>query len=169
MSLVVMSCSNEMNNPAFHAEQPNRLPSSAATKLQKRYVIDDTPPPYIAEWIFNDRVFFAKGSAQLDQEAEGRLEKQASWLKCHYPGRLTVEGHADARGSHEFNIVLAERRAAAVKRYLIERGLQPTSIRTISYGKGRPVALGDGEAAWKENRRVVITLDDGEISPNCKL
>lgn len=167
ISLAIMGCSDDVTKAERPSEQPARpILKKIAPELPRYYV--PAPPPHIAEWTSNEKVFFAKGSAQLSSEAKERLDKQAAWLKCHYQGRITAEGHADARGSREFNFALAERRATAVRRYLIEHGLQATSIRIVSYGKDRPVALGDGEAAWEQNRRVVVTLDGGEVSRNCK-
>ena len=88
------------------------------------------------------------------------MSQQAQWL-AQYPGKsLTVEGHADERGTREYNLALGERRANAAKNYLISLGVAASRINTVSYGKERPVALGSNEQAWAQNRRAVtVTID----------
>lgn len=102
-----------------------------------------------------DRVFFDLDSSQLDSEAQQTLENQASWLKQYSNLNITVEGHCDERGTREYNIALGERRAAAVKKFLIGLGVAGNRISTISYGKERPAVDGSDESAWSQNRRAV--------------
>lgn len=105
-----------------------------------------------------DRVFFAYDKYDLDAEARSALEGQAAWLK-KYPTRiLSIEGHCDERGTREYNLALGERRANAVKNYLVALGVDSSRVSTISYGKERPVALGSNESAWTQNRRGVTVV-----------
>lgn len=105
-----------------------------------------------------DRVFFEYDKYSLQAEARGILEKQAAWLKKFPETSITIEGHADERGTREYNLALGERRANSTKDYLIALGVPASSIRTISYGKERPVALGSNEEAWAQNRRAVTVV-----------
>ncbi len=105
-----------------------------------------------------DRVFFAFDKYSLQSEARSILEKQAVWLKKYPQLSITIEGHADERGTREYNLALGERRANSTKDYLVALGVPASRIRTISYGKERPVALGSNEAAWAQNRRSVTMV-----------
>ncbi len=106
-----------------------------------------------------DRVFFDFDKAILKPQAQRTLERQAAWLKKYPNVTVTVEGHADERGTREYNLALGERRATAVKNFLVALGIDPSRISTISYGKERPVALGHNEAAWAQNRRAVTVVN----------
>ncbi|MDH5748324.1 MAG: peptidoglycan-associated lipoprotein Pal [Rhodospirillales bacterium] len=108
-----------------------------------------------------DRVFFGFNKYNLTSDARQTLEKQAAWLKKYPSVTLSVEGHCDERGTREYNLALGERRANAVKDYLAALGVAPGRIKTISYGKERPVALGSNEAAWSQNRRGVSVVSGG--------
>lgn len=107
-----------------------------------------------------DRVFFSLDSSSLDAEAERILTRQAEWL-LHYPYySIMIEGHADERGTREYNLALGQRRAVAVRNYLVSLGVSAQRIQTISYGKERPVAVCDDIFCWNQNRRAVTTLSD---------
>lgn len=106
-----------------------------------------------------DRVFFDFDKSDLRPASQTTLERQAAWLKRFPDLNVTVEGHCDERGTREYNLALGERRANAVKDFLIAQGIDPRRIRTISYGKERPVALGSNEAAWAQNRRGVTVIN----------
>jgi len=105
-----------------------------------------------------DRVFFDFDKYNLKPPARSTLEKQAVWLKKYPALGITIEGHCDERGTREYNLALGERRANAAKDYLIALGIASDRIKTISYGKERPVALGSNEAAWAQNRRSVTVV-----------
>ena len=105
-----------------------------------------------------DRVFFGTDRYDLTAEAQAELQKQATWLKTYPQYRFVIEGHCDERGTREYNLALGERRATAVKNYLVALGIDTNRMQTISYGKERPAVLGDDEAAWAQNRRGVIVL-----------
>jgi peptidoglycan-associated lipoprotein len=102
-----------------------------------------------------DRVFFAFDKSELTSDSRRTLDRQAAWLKQWSNQRLTVEGHCDERGTREYNLALGERRANAVKDYLVAQGVSASRLSTISYGKERPAVLGSNEAAWAQNRRGV--------------
>ncbi len=108
-----------------------------------------------------DRAFFDFDKYNLKADARATLEKQAAWLKKWPAVTITIEGHCDERGTREYNLALGERRANSVKDYLVALGINPSRIKTISYGKERPVALGSNEAAWAQNRRGVTKVTGG--------
>ena len=105
-----------------------------------------------------DRVFFDFNQADLKPEARATLDRQAAWLKKYGSVNVTVEGHCDERGTREYNLALGERRATAVKNYLVADGIGADRVKTISYGKERPAVLGSNEAAWAQNRRGVTVV-----------
>jgi peptidoglycan-associated lipoprotein len=105
-----------------------------------------------------DRVFFGSDRSDLRQEAQAQLQKYATWLKTYPQYRFVVEGHCDERGTREYNLALGQRRAEAVKNYLLALGIDANRMQTVSYGKERPAALDHDEDAWAPNRRVVIVL-----------
>ena len=106
-----------------------------------------------------DRVFFETDSSELTEQARATLDKQAQWLSNYNRYAFTVEGHADERGTREYNIALGARRAETVREYLVSRGVSGQRMRTISYGKERPVALCNDISCWSQNRRAVTVLD----------
>ena len=106
-----------------------------------------------------DRVFFDTDSSDLSDQARATLDKQAQWLNNYNRYSFTIEGHADERGTREYNIALGARRAETVREYLISRGISAQRMRTISYGKERPVALCNDISCWSQNRRAVTVLD----------
>jgi peptidoglycan-associated lipoprotein len=106
-----------------------------------------------------DRVFFDTDSSELTPQSRATLDKQAQWLNTYSQyGQFTVEGHADERGTREYNLALGARRAQTVRDYLVARGVAANRIRTISYGKERPVAVCDDISCWSQNRRAVTVL-----------
>jgi peptidoglycan-associated lipoprotein len=107
-----------------------------------------------------DRVFFALDSHTLTAEARAVLDAQAQWLNTHSTVRITIEGHCDERGTREYNLALGERRANAVASYLEARGVSPTRIQTISWGKERPEAFGTDETSYSRNRRAVTVVPE---------
>jgi peptidoglycan-associated lipoprotein len=111
-----------------------------------------------------DRVFFETDSTELTSTAVGILDKQAQWLNQYSRYSFTVEGHADERGTREYNFALGARRSDAVKNYLAAKGVSASRMRTISYGKERPVAVCDNISCWSQNRRSVTVLSGGAAS-----
>jgi peptidoglycan-associated lipoprotein len=106
-----------------------------------------------------DRVFFETDSTDLTPQSRATLDKQAQWLNTYSQySQFTIEGHADERGTREYNIALGARRAQAVRDYLAAQGIQPNRMRTVSYGKERPVAVCNDISCWSQNRRAVTVL-----------
>jgi peptidoglycan-associated lipoprotein len=106
-----------------------------------------------------DRVFFEEDQSDLTSQAQATLSKQAQWLNAYPRYTVTVEGHADERGTREYNIALGARRAQAVRDYLMSQGIGGNRMRTISYGKERPVATCNDNSCWSQNRRAVTVLN----------
>jgi len=106
-----------------------------------------------------DRVFFDTDQTDLSQTAQATLDKQAAWLNQYNKYSFTIEGHADERGTREYNFALGSRRAQAVRDYLVAKGVSASRMRTISYGKERPVAVCDDISCWSQNRRAVTVLN----------
>lgn len=105
-----------------------------------------------------DRVFFGYDQFDLTAEARATVERQAQWLKTNSNVNVVIEGHCDERGTREYNLALGEKRATAVRNYLIASGIAPNRVQTISYGKERPVVLGSDNASWAQNRRGVMVV-----------
>jgi peptidoglycan-associated lipoprotein len=108
-----------------------------------------------------DRIFFDTDSSAVRADAQATLARQAQWLNKYPTYSITIEGHADERGTREYNIALGARRAAATRDYLASQGVAASRIRTISYGKERPVAVCDDASCWNQNRRAVTALGGG--------
>jgi peptidoglycan-associated lipoprotein len=107
-----------------------------------------------------DTIYFDTDKYNIDSTDQVALAKQAQWLQRYPAKRATIEGHADERGTREYNLALGERRANAAKNYLLSLGIDPSRLSTVSYGKERPIALGSDEQSWALNRRAVtVTID----------
>jgi peptidoglycan-associated lipoprotein len=111
-----------------------------------------------------DRVFFETDSTELTAKAQATLEKQAAWLNQYSRYTFTVEGHADERGTREYNFALGARRGEAAKDYLIAKGVSAARVKTVSYGKERPVAVCNDISCWSQNRRAVTVLTGAPTS-----
>jgi len=110
-----------------------------------------------------DRIFYDFDRFNVRNDQRATLEKQAAWLKRYPQVQVTIEGHADERGTREYNLALGERRANSAKDFLVAQGVAANRIRVISYGKERPVALGHDEASWAQNRRAVTVITSGAV------
>jgi len=106
-----------------------------------------------------DRIFFDTDSSVIRADAQGILSRQAQWLNQYKQYGIVIEGHADERGTREYNLALGARRAAATRDYLVARGVSANRLKTISYGKERPVAVCDDISCWSQNRRAVTALN----------
>jgi peptidoglycan-associated lipoprotein len=111
-----------------------------------------------------DLVYFSSDSTDLTPESQATLQKQAQWLNQYPQFGITIEGHADERGTREYNIALGARRATAVRNYLAQNGVNAQRIRTISYGKERPVAVCNDISCWSQNRRAQTVLNSKAAS-----
>ncbi len=108
-----------------------------------------------------DRVFFEFDKYSLKAKARQTLERQATFLKNNAGVKVVLQGHADERGTRDYNLALGNRRANAAKDYLVALGINPNRINIISYGKERPAVAGSNEAAWSQNRRAVTVISEG--------
>src|SRR5262245_31289289 len=147
LALCAAGCANKPNDP----DQAGL--GNAPTGSQQDFVVN-----------VGDRVFFESDSSELTPQSVATLEKQAQWLQMYGQYTFTVEGHADERGTREYNIALGARRAQAVRDYLASRGVQPQRMRTSSFGKERPVAVCNDISCWSQNRRAVTVLNAGSSS-----
>jgi peptidoglycan-associated lipoprotein len=140
--LALAACASTPQN------QTAGMANSAAPGSQQDFVVN-----------VGDRVFFESDSSELTVQSRSTLDKQVQWLQMYNRYAFTIEGHADERGTREYNIALGARRAQAVRDYLTARGIEPNRMRTISYGKERPVAVCNDISCWSQNRRAVTVLN----------
>ena len=130
-------------------QQPDQTSSSsAAPGSQQDFVVN-----------VGDRVFFESDQTDLTPQAIATLEKQVQWLQAYPRYSFTIEGHADERGTREYNIALGARRAQSVRTFMASKGVDASRMRTISYGKERPVAVCNDISCWSQNRRAVTVLN----------
>ena len=106
-----------------------------------------------------DRVFFGFDEYTLTAESQGTLDRVAAWMQANPGVTVNVEGHADERGTREYNLALGERRANAAMDYVAALGVDPSRMRTVSYGEERPAVIGSNEGAWAQNRRAVFVVN----------
>ena len=165
MSLIVMifvaACSTTPKEDSAAEGTGSSTDSSGSGLTSVDYVSDGIKAGSSDDLIINvgDRIFFDFASHELNSDAQEQLQAQASWMKQYSSVSLTIEGHCDERGTREYNIALGERRAQAMKNYLIGLGVGAGRLSTISYGKERPAVLGSSDAAWGQNRRAVAVVN----------
>ena len=153
---------------ACSPKPPEDLPPAPAAPS----VSSNTPQPmlqgpapgseadFMASMAGQDVIHFDYDKFNIDATDAAALQAQARWLARYPYKRATIEGHADERGTREYNLALGDRRATSAKNYLVSLGIDPNRLSTISYGKERPIAVGSNEDAWARNRRAVtITID----------
>ena len=140
LALAMAACANTANTTAGI--------NSATPGSQQDFVVN-----------VGDRVFFESDSTELTAQSVATLDKQAQWLQSYGQYSFTIEGHADERGTREYNIALGAKRAQTVRDYLASRGVSAQRMRTISYGKERPVAVCNDISCWSQNRRAVTVLN----------
>ncbi len=146
-AMLAAACANNPNDPNAGGAGSASVPGSA-----QDFVVN-----------VGDRVFFESDSSELNSQARMTLDKQGTWLNQYSRYSFTIEGHADERGTREYNIALGARRAQATRDYLISRGVSAQRMRTISYGKERPVAVCNDISCWSQNRRAVTVLNAGGV------
>ena len=163
MVLFVAACAT---TPKDSADSSGSGSSSSESDVSSEGTITETSGSGIVsgsqeDLIVNvgDRVFFGYDSSDLDSDALELLQDQVAWLKQNADVSVTIEGHCDERGTREYNLALGEKRAQAVKNYLIGLGINPDRISTISYGKERPAVVGSNDGAWAQNRRSVTLVN----------
>ena len=141
-SFVLSACATQTTTKKMDGQMQGDVYTGTDTV---KYLADGVP----------DRVFFATNESILTTKSRDTLRKQANWLRENSSVNVVVEGHADERGTREYNLALGERRANAAKDYLITYGISADRISVISYGKERPVDSGSNPLAWSKNRRSV--------------
>ena len=163
MVLFVAACAT---TPKDSADSSGSGSSSSGSDVSSEGTITETTGSGIVsgsqeDLIVNvgDRVFFGYDSSDLDSDALELLQDQVAWLKQNSDVSITIEGHCDERGTREYNLALGEKRAQAVKNYLIGLGINPDRVSTISYGKERPAVVGSNDGAWAQNRRSVTLVN----------
>ena len=163
MVLFVAACAT---TPKDSADSSGSGSSSSGSEVSSEGTITETTGSGIVsgsqeDLIVNvgDRVFFGYDSSDLDSDALELLQDQVAWLKQNSDVTVTIEGHCDERGTREYNLALGEKRAQAVKNYLIGLGINPDRVSTISYGKERPAVVGSNDGAWAQNRRSVTLVN----------
>jgi peptidoglycan-associated lipoprotein len=153
--LAVGACSKKA--PEVLPPAPEGTDAGSADSGIGNAVIPGSQQDFVAN-VASDRVFFDYDQYNVDAEDQATLQSQAQWLQRNPAVRVTLEGHADERGTRDYNLALGERRANAAKNYLASLGIDPSRIQVISYGKERPAELGSNEAAWAKNRRAVTVV-----------
>jgi len=133
---------------AKHEPDQAAMAGAAAPGSQQDFIVN-----------VGDRVFFDTDSSELSPQARATLDKQSQWLNQYARYSFIIEGHADERGTREYNIALGARRAQTVREYLTSRGVAAQRMRTISFGKERPVAVCNDISCWSQNRRAVTVLN----------
>jgi peptidoglycan-associated lipoprotein len=145
--LAIAGCSKK-NTPVLDASGGSATPGSVAE----------------FQTVVGDRIYFLVDQSNLTSEAQDTLSKQAEWLKRYGNVTVQVEGHADERGTREYNIALSARRATVTREFLVAQGIEPNRVTTIAFGKERPVALCDAESCWSQNRRSVTVVTSGAVT-----
>jgi peptidoglycan-associated lipoprotein len=150
-ALVIAGCSSD---PATTPSSASSLSSSTGASSS----VGTNSLKYFNETV-GDSVFFETDSSTLSSEAQATLQRQAQWLKINKATKIVVEGHADERGTREYNIALGARRAAATRSFLQNLGVESSRLKTVSYGKERPVDACSSETCWTVNRRSVSVVE----------
>ncbi|MGE4304133.1 MAG: peptidoglycan-associated lipoprotein Pal [Novosphingobium sp.] len=157
-ALAVSAC--KTSAPQELPPEPGPATTTTTAPTQPLGPLAGSQADFVAKMMGADTIYFDTDKYDIDSMDQQALAKQAQWLMQYPNKRATIEGHADERGTREYNLALGERRANAAKNYLVSLGVDASRLGTISYGKERPVALGSNEQAWAQNRRAVtVTID----------
>ncbi|MGB1057446.1 MAG: peptidoglycan-associated lipoprotein Pal [Candidatus Puniceispirillaceae bacterium] len=151
--LAACETASQVSGDSASTSASNTASSSSASSS----AADKTPAEKLAQ--VGDTVNFDFDSAELTVSARSTLNRQAAFLSLNPDLMIVIEGHADERGTREYNLALGDRRATAVRDYLVAKGINSARVRTVSYGKERPAAAGSDEAAWAKNRRAATVLN----------
>ena len=161
LTLVSACASNTQSGGTGGSDGSSVAATSSAP--QASATVDSVDPGSESYFVSNvgDRVFFGLNESDITDEGAAVLSRQAAWLRTNSNVTIQIEGHADERGTREYNLALGERRGNAAREFLISQGVSTDRIIVVSYGKERPAALGSNEAAWSQNRRAVTVLMSG--------
>ncbi|MEZ5743987.1 MAG: peptidoglycan-associated lipoprotein Pal [Sphingomonadaceae bacterium] len=157
-SLALSACASKA--PKELPPQPGPSTTTSTNDGSLGAVVPGSQADFIAKMMGDDTIYFDTDRFNIDSADAAALAKQAGFLGQYSAKRITIEGHADERGTRDYNLALGERRANAAKNYLVSLGIDAGRITTVSYGKERPVALGSNEDAWAQNRRAVTVVID---------
>ena len=157
-ALALSACKKEAPEDLPPPPQNVATPTPTPGPVTPQGAIPGTQAHFAQTMQGRDTIYFDTDKFDIDSEDQAALRQQAQYLQQYPNVRATVEGHADERGTREYNIALGERRANAAKNYLVGIGVPASRIQTVSYGKERPVALGSNESAWAQNRRAVSVV-----------
>jgi peptidoglycan-associated lipoprotein len=160
-AFLLAACSTPENETGAGSGAGTATTSSSTATAPSTTAIPGPTPGSQEHLVVNvgDRVFFDFDKSDLKPEGRRTVEALAAWMNNFPATTITIEGHADERGTREYNLALGERRANAVYDYLLALGVQANRLRTISYGKERPAVLGSNEEAWAQNRRGVFVVN----------
>ncbi len=150
LTLALAGCASKKNLPNSASELGLGAGGAGTPGSQQDFTVN-----------VGDRIFFDTDSSSIRADAQQTLDRQAQWLMKYPQYAITIEGHADERGTREYNLALGARRAATTRDYLASRGVPANRMKTISYGKERPVAVCDDISCWSQNRRAVTVLGGG--------
>jgi peptidoglycan-associated lipoprotein len=162
-AMTLAACSrSQPNSFGLNLPPPNSFNSTAGTVgssngSENGPILPGSAREFAAR--VGDTVYFSTDSSEVSADGENTLRAQARWLAQYPQYTVVIEGHADERGTREYNIALGAQRAAAVRHFLGQQGVHPARIRTISYGKERPVAVCPDISCWRQNRRTITVLD----------
>jgi len=151
--LAACETASQVSGDSASTSASNTASSSSASSSSA----EKTPAEKLAQ--VGDTVNFGFDSAELSVSARSTLNRQAAFLSLNPDLMIVIEGHADERGTREYNLALGDRRATAVRDYLVAKGINSARVRTVSYGKERPAVAGSDEAAWAKNRRAATVLN----------
>jgi len=154
--LAACETASQVSGDSASTSASNTASSSSASSASSS-AADKTPAEKLAQ--VGDTVNFDFDSAELTVSARSTLNRQAAFLSLNPDLMIVIEGHADERGTREYNLALGDRRATAVRDYLVAKGINSARVRTVSYGKERPAIAGSDEAAWAKNRRAATVLN----------
>ncbi len=166
-AVFISACATEPEESS--ATAGTGVAGSSSTPAAPTLNVTEAPsvtPGSSQDWVANvgDRIFFDFDRSDIRPDSIDTLAKQAAWLKAFPNVTLVLEGHADERGTREYNLALGDRRANSMKEFLVSLGVSPNRLDTISYGKERPAVLGSNDEAWAQNRRSVGIVKSGGAS-----
>ena len=154
--LAACETASQVSGDSASTSASNTASSSSASSASSS-AADKTPAEKLAQ--VGDTVNFGFDSAELTVSARSTLNRQAAFLSLNPDLMIVIEGHADERGTREYNLALGDRRATSVRDYLVAKGINSARVRTVSYGKERPAVAGSDEAAWAKNRRAATVFN----------
>ena len=160
---LVAGCSNDGSDKGMEASGAAGAAAGGQSGIQQAGMPAPNTPEYF-KVVVGDRVFFGFDKYDLSPQAQQTLVKQAQWFAANPGTTAVIEGHTDERGTREYNLALGARRANSVRTFLVGQGVDPSRLRTVSYGKERPVALCSNESCWSQNRRAVTVVSAAPAS-----